>query len=629
MNLRSIRIELLVATVLCGIIPVLIRAESPPVQGPALFVTGTDSASDSAGAFTPETSAGGAPLPAAELTPAPAPVPAAKPVTPRVQNQRPLPEILGTEALPEFSDKPRTVDPPSEFKLPKIAKPLAPATTAKSNPAVSSPAIKSPPATSQASPARIAPSETGTSQQKSNPQSAKPAQNDSGLPYSSQTEAAPLKVKVYEREPQPSPAAEKTDPVVNKSPSAAKSPATANKSPDAAKKPLPAPDGTSLKTLPPKTVAVKPQDPLLDLVERAIVETGKRRLTAGTHTPWQIVHGILAYRWDFKLINPLDSRDISAVEWMFSGQYFDNQPLWISTPYGGRGHPFTRPYAFEGHPTQFMGYMTMANIPLDYQIQTQDRIITVRDVINDAKMAVREGPEVTWTLWAVSHYEDPEAHWTNALGEPWSIERMVQIQVNEPVTSGACGGTHGLFALAYSRNIYLSTGKPLRGVWLESDQKVKRYIQEAHNLQNPDGTFSANHFQGPGYSTDFLKRITTSGHQLEWLMVALPQSKLKEPWIRNAIRAVAQDLIDNRRTPSDCGPMYHAVNALTIYRQRMQRQYLVPKRNSPIKLTERNFKNQVIPQQTPIYQQAMQEPQPQPQQSEDKPQRPRFRFRRQ
>lgn len=358
--------------------------------------------------------------------------------------------------------------------------------------------------------------------------------------------------------------------------------------------------GSIVKPIPPKPAVVKPRDPLLELVDRAIMETGRRRLTAGVHTPWQIVHGILAYRWDFKLVNPLDAKDISAVEWMFSGQTFDNEPLWLATPYGGRGHPYTRPYAFEGHPTQFMGYMTMANIPLDYEIQTPDRVIKVRDVINDAKMAVKEGPEVTWTLWAVSHYEEPDAQWMNAQGEPWSIEKMVQIQVNEPVTSGACGGTHGLFALAYSRNIYLSTGKPLRGVWLESDQKIKKYVLESQYLQNSDGSLSANYFQGGGYSQDFVKRITTSGHQLEWLMVAMPQSKLKEAWIRNAIRCVAQDLIDNRRTPSDCGPMYHAVDALTIYRQRMLKQYLFPRRNSPMKLTERKFHGQIIPQQSTI-----------------------------
>ena len=336
-----------------------------------------------------------------------------------------------------------------------------------------------------------------------------------------------------------------------------------------------------------KPSVVKPHDPLPELIDRAIADTGRRRLTAGVHTPWQVVHGILAMRWDLMLQSGAAGQDVSAIEWITSGVYHEGQPLWEQTPYGGRGHPYTHPYAFEGHPTQFMGYMTMANIPLEYEVKTPTKIITIRDIINEAKMQVHTGVEITWTLWALAHYEEPDAQWFNAAGEPWSIERLVKMQVDEPVTSGACGGCHGLFVLAYARNMYLSTGKPLRGVWFEADQKVKRYIEEARSLQNSDGTFSANHFKGPGLSQDFATRIATSGHQLEWLMVALPQSRLKEEWVRKGIQAVANDLVQNKHVSSDCGPLFHGMHGLVIYRQRTVPGYLIPKFNSHIKLSER------------------------------------------
>lgn len=338
----------------------------------------------------------------------------------------------------------------------------------------------------------------------------------------------------------------------------------------------------------PATSAAKPRDPLLDQIDEAVRATAQRRLTAGVHTPWQIVHGILAQRWELSLLADGNSKDeINAIEWIMSGVTFDGMPMWEATPYGGRGHTFTRPYAFEGHPTQFMGYMTMANIPLEYEVKTPTKTITIRDIINDAKMQVHEGVEITWTLWALAHYEEPDAQWFNAAGEPWSIERLVRLQIAEPVTSGACGGCHGLFALAYARNMYISTKKPLRGVWFEADQKVKQYIELARSMQNPDGSFSSNHFAGPGFSDDFATRIATSGHQLEWLMVALPQSKLKEEWVRRAIACVAKDLINNRHVPSDCGPLFHGMHALVIYRQRTVPGYLVPKFNSHVKLADR------------------------------------------
>jgi len=258
-------------------------------------------------------------------------------------------------------------------------------------------------------------------------------------------------------------------------------------------------------------------DEFTDLIERAIRVTSQRKLTAGVHTPWQVVHGILAQRWDLKLAlkdNPTE--EVSGIEWITSGIYFDGMPLWEATPYGGRGHPFTRPYAFEGHPTQFLGYMCMSNIPLDYEVQTPTKIITIKDIIKDAKMQVNGNAEITWTLWALAHYEEPDAQWFNAAGEPWSIERLVKLQVDEAAEQSACGGCHGLFALAYARNMYLSTlpegKKHLRGVWFEADQKIKRYIALAKALQNPDGSFSTEHFRGPGYSDDFATRIFPGAH---------------------------------------------------------------------------------------------------------------------
>ena len=185
-------------------------------------------------------------------------------------------------------------------------------------------------------------------------------------------------------------------------------------------------------------------------------------------------------------------------------------------------------------------------------------------------MEVNRKEEMTWTLWALAHYLEPDTQWINKKGEPWSIEELVRLELQNPVYDGACGGTHSLFATAYARNSYLQSRRPLRGVWLEADQKIQRFIAEARSLQNSDGSFSSYFFKGPGYSTEFNTRITSSGHMLEWLFVALPQSRLSEEWIQRGIRCLAQDLINNRHLSAECGPLYHAVDGLQIYRERLQ-----------------------------------------------------------
>ncbi len=338
-------------------------------------------------------------------------------------------------------------------------------------------------------------------------------------------------------------------------------------------KSLPSTAETTAKPQAPAPVVAEPVDPLLQLVNEAIDVSGRRYLTpdgARPHTPWQIIHGTLAYRQDY-LLKMSDGRKVNALDWLSSGVSYQGESLFQKTPYGGRAHPFIQAYWFEGHPTQFMAYLTMCRLPLKHEFKTaQGEVITVADIINNAKMEVNRKEEMTWTLWALAHYLEPDAQWVSKTGEPWSIEELVKMEIQNTVYDGPCGGTHSLFATAYARNSYLQTRRPLRGLWLEADQKIQRFVAEAKSLQNGDGSFSIHFFKGPGYSNDFNTRITSSGHMIEWLMVALPQSRLSEPWIQNGIRCLAQDLVANKSVNAECGPLYHAVDGLQIYRERMK-----------------------------------------------------------
>lgn len=310
-----------------------------------------------------------------------------------------------------------------------------------------------------------------------------------------------------------------------------------------------------------------PVDPLMQQVNAAIEISSRRYLDADNHTPWQIIHGVLALRKDY-LIKDGDEK-VSALEWISNGATYKGTPYFEVTRWGGRAQPFSKPYIFEGHPNQFLGYMSMSNLPLDHEIQTPTRPITIGDVVKNAQMEVQAGEEPAWTLWGLVHYLGPDATWQNKNGEPWSIERLVRSQTYEPVNTAACGGTHGLFALSYARNTYLESGERLRGAWLEADQKIRRYVEEARSLQNSDGSFSASFFQGRRYEPDVTKRVGPSGHTLEFVIMALPPERLNETWVRNGVDSVSKDLIECRSQPLDCGPLYHALSSLVIYRERM------------------------------------------------------------
>lgn len=327
------------------------------------------------------------------------------------------------------------------------------------------------------------------------------------------------------------------------------------------------PTSAAERTTTAKPVANRPDDPLQKQVDEAIAISARRYLQTDVHTPWQIMHGLLAYRQDYQLKQ--NGEKINALKWISNGATYGGEFWFQKTRYGGRPHPYSTDYAFEGHPNQFLAVLAMADVPKDQTFKISGgQTLTIADMVRNAQMEVNDGEEITWTLWALVHYLGPQAEWDNQRGERWSIERLVRIQTDEPVYNGACGGTHGLFALAFARNAYLQTDQSLQGTWLEAHRKVERYVETARSYQNSDGTFSSNFFEGPSSSYDLADRLHSCGHTLEFLMMAVPQQRLKEAWLRRGVAAIAKDLIDHRSDPIECGALYHAVDALVIYRDR-------------------------------------------------------------
>lgn len=318
-----------------------------------------------------------------------------------------------------------------------------------------------------------------------------------------------------------------------------------------------------------RTSAVN-EDRLLDLVDEAIERTSRWHLDFQRHTPWQILHGLLALRENYVLRD--GDKMVNAIDWLSNEAQYRGRHWFEATRHGARAHPYSgTPYEFEGHVNQSLAIIAMCNLPPDHEFKVAGgRTVTMADMINHAKLNINPREEATWTLWFLTHYLEPDEEWITATGQPWSMERLIRQELRSDPNRAPCGGTHGLFALAYVRNSYLQKHGELRGAWLEADQKVQRYVAAARSMQNRDGSFSSDFFRSRGFSNDFNERIKTSGHMVEWLMMALPRRQLDEQWLRDGVRAVANDLIRNSSQPADCGPLYHALNSLIMYRERVQ-----------------------------------------------------------
>jgi len=150
-------------------------------------------------------------------------------------------------------------------------------------------------------------------------------------------------------------------------------------------------------------------DPLVLRVQQAIDISKRRQLDANVHTPWQVMHGVLAIRSGFEV--KLDGKQVSAVKWLSNGPTFRGEDWFEKTQFGGRAHPYSYAFAFEGHPNQFLAILSIANLPLDHKLKAGKNTITIADMIKHAQAEVNTTDEATWTLWALSHYLGTDAVW--------------------------------------------------------------------------------------------------------------------------------------------------------------------------------------------------------------------------
>jgi hypothetical protein len=111
-------------------------------------------------------------------------------------------------------------------------------------------------------------------------------------------------------------------------------------------------------------------------------------------------------------------------------------------------------------------------------------------------------------------------------------------------------------------------GRDVTGVWQRAENVVQHAIRRTLEYQNPDGSFSAQFFRRPASSSDLSIVLGTTGHQLEFLTVAMTDAQLNQPQVDLAVRHLCGLLRETKHLDLECGALYHAVHGLVLFRQR-------------------------------------------------------------
>jgi len=89
------------------------------------------------------------------------------------------------------------------------------------------------------------------------------------------------------------------------------------------------------------------------------------------------------------------------------------------------------------------GILAQSHVRPDYPIRVAGKSFTVGDLIEHEKQDCQPGEELTFKLIALMHYLDSDETWTSRGGEPWSIQRLVQEELKQPIRGPPAAGPTG------------------------------------------------------------------------------------------------------------------------------------------------------------------------------------------
>lgn len=308
---------------------------------------------------------------------------------------------------------------------------------------------------------------------------------------------------------------------------------------------------------------------LVALLDEMIDHTRDRHLSPQVNNAWQIVHALLAYGYDLKLLDQDTNQLVPALRSMLDEKV--KVRGWDFAP-GDKGLNALMLEAGKigpGHDDQWLGYLAQRNVKLSETITVKGQKFTIQDILNQAKWNVRDGMEATWTLMALSKYGTPDEKWMARDGSEWSMERIISMESKQKLGESACGGSHRMYGITAALNAYKATGKPITGGWKEAQDKVDDTVRRGREFQQPDGGFSVQFFERSASSNEIQLRINTSGHVFEFLAFALDDKDVRSDWMRRAALFLCNNLKAAKDLPLECGGLYHAAHGLIIYRERL------------------------------------------------------------
>jgi hypothetical protein len=322
----------------------------------------------------------------------------------------------------------------------------------------------------------------------------------------------------------------------------------------------------------------------------ATLKQVKRRELDPTTGFWTIFHAILGMGLDTEMIVDRKSgKRERCIDFVARGgirpddgkpmrglNFIDKGELGADVETAGVD-PTSRQSFSQGHQDQFIAEMLQWGIDknMKFKVARKDRPFfdfCLYSKMNASANRDRDPKqELTWAIIVIPECFPGLGEWTNKFGEKMTFEDIVKYELAEPIEGGAaCGGTHRLFGLTWAYHLHRKRGGAKTGVWRDVAAKIETYKKKAQEYQNADGSFSSAYFSEQQHTKNPDLHISTSGHTLEWLSLAMTDEELQQKWVKKAVMDLCQWILERKLTdPLEGGGLYHAVHGLHYYQARV------------------------------------------------------------
>ena len=320
----------------------------------------------------------------------------------------------------------------------------------------------------------------------------------------------------------------------------------------------------------PKLHAKEVPAELLAKVDKVLEKIHSRPLSSDANSPWVVMHAVIAFEKNIEVLDVESGKKVNAIDYLTKLAKFEGKLIYRDEngqPTLRTRGPGDKSFLVQDHVDQFLFAYADAGVKLDHEILSRSgKKFTVGDKLKFARKGFKDNQELGWTIVAAATYVPFGEKWEADSGKSYRTEDVMSLAIKRDPRRETEGGPHHLYGVAYALDAYLKHGGKLKGTWKQARAYLDKYLALTKEYQQEDGAFSGSVFFRASRPRTPRHLVSTTGHALEWMTVAMSPEDLKKEWVLMAVKRLVADLEKFPTKVFSDGGLYHAAHALRRFR---------------------------------------------------------------